>query len=92
MKSVTKRVQETIEKREVVYEEFFLKTYLVRILDLLIVIDNDRECVDEDEEFYPGDEEEYEISLCNSALVDLYKRSDERRQLIKECVKNICEE
>ena len=67
-------------------DEFFLNAYLLRILDILIYIDNEREILEEDETYEVEDDEEIIIATCNELIIDLFKKADERKETIKRVI------
>lgn len=67
-------------------DEFFLNAYLLRILDILIYIDNEREILEEDETYEVEDEEEIIIATCNELIISLFKKADERKETIKRVI------
>lgn len=67
-------------------DEFFLNAYLLRILDILIYIDNEREILEEDETYEVEDEEETTIETCNELIISLFKKADERKETIKRVI------
>ena len=67
-------------------DEFFLNAYLLRILDILIYIDNEREILEEGETYEVEDDEEIIIATCNELIIDLFKKADERKETIKRVI------
>lgn len=67
-------------------DEFFLNAYLLRILDILIYIDNERQDLEEDETYEVEDEEEIIIATCNELIISLFKKADERKETIKRVI------
>lgn len=67
-------------------DEFFLNAYLLRILDILIYIDNEREILEEDETYEVEDDEEIIIATCNELIISLFKKADERKETIKRVI------
>lgn len=73
-------------------DEFFLNAYLLRILDILIYIDNEREILEEDETYEVEDDEEIIIATCNELIISLFKKADERKETIKRVVAKVAAE
>ena len=67
-------------------DEFFLNASLLRILDILIYIDNERQDLEEDETYEVEDEEEIIIATCNELIISLFKKADERKETIKRVI------
>ncbi|MDD6631895.1 MAG: hypothetical protein PUE83_03355 [Lachnobacterium sp.] len=70
-------------------DEFFLNAYLLRILDILIYIDNEREILEENETYEVEDDEEIIIATCNELIISLFKKADERKETIKRVIARV---
>lgn len=70
-------------------DEFFLNAYLLRILDILIYIDNEREILEEGETYEVEDEEEIIIATCNELIISLFKKADERKETIQRVIARV---
>lgn len=70
-------------------DEFFLNAYLLRILDILIYIDNEREILEEDETYEVEDDEEIKIETCNELIISLFKKADERKETIQRVIARV---
>ena len=73
-------------------DEFFLNAYLLRILDILIYIDNEREILEEDETYEVEDGEEIIIATCNELIISLFKKTDERKETIQRVIAKVAAE
>lgn len=73
-------------------DEFFLNVYLLRILDILIYIDNEREILEENETYEVEDEEETTIETCNELIISLFEKADERKETIKRVISRVAAE
>ncbi len=70
-------------------DEFFLNAYLLRILDILIYIDNERQDLEEDETYEVEDDEEIIIATCNELIISLFKKADERKETIQRVIARV---
>ena len=73
-------------------DEFFLNAYLLRILDILIYIDNEREILEEDETYEVEDDYEITIETCNELIISLFKKADERKEAIRRVIARVAAE
>ena len=73
-------------------DEFFLNAYLLRILDILIYIENEREDLEEDETYEVEDDYEIEIETCNELIISLFKKADERKEAIRRVIARVATE